>query len=114
MRVICDGKIHVVMSQRQKHGKVYFRLDNGQLIPADQCQPITGFAPGDIIQLVNPHCWEAEMWPDGVTAKVVAVDGPRLVISTTEGESLGCRYVVDAQNWQVVDPEAPPVLACPF
>jgi len=66
------------------------------------------FKPGDTVRLVNPHCWEAKMWPNGVLAKVVAVDGSRLVVSTPEGESLGCRYVVDAQNWRVVDPEAPP------
>ena len=110
MRVICDGVPQVAKSKRVNRGQTYFELDDGRLIPADKCQPIPDFAPGDTIRLVNRHCWEWQRWPKGVTAKVVDVldGGARLRISTPESERGGFYYGVDAENWELVEQTQPP------
>jgi len=110
MRVICDGVPQVAKSKRVHRGQTCFQLDDGRLIPADKCQPIPDFAPGDTIQLVNRHCWEWQRWPGGVTAKVVAVldGGARLRISTPESERGGFYYGVDTENWELVEQTQPP------
>jgi hypothetical protein len=104
MRVICDGVPQVAKSKRVHRGQTYFQLDDGRLIPADKCQSIPDFAPGDIIRLVNPNCWEAKLWKigDRATVKLVWENGTRLVIETAKSKKDDFCYTVDAANWEVV------------